>query len=69
MFEKPQNPSTQSCGSGRRHSARRAQKCFGLLVLINQGKAISSFIRHDTMQPNSPDYRLPCSFRDASGYF
>lgn len=36
-----------------------ARKCFAILVLLNRGKAISGFFRHDSLQESHPDDRLP----------
>ncbi|KAK4221300.1 kinase-like domain-containing protein [Podospora fimiseda] len=38
-----------------------ARKCFAILVLIDQGAAISDFFRHDSLQQSLPDHRLPYS--------
>lgn len=37
-----------------------ARKCFAILLLIGRGEAITSFIKHDSLQRQSfPDYLLP----------
>jgi hypothetical protein len=38
---------------------RGARRCFAILVLIRCGKAISAFVRDDSLQLSDPDDRLP----------